>query len=81
MLWQIAREYETKEVNLAMINLVTQGVLLGKPKALAVQAWLTSLWSLYHTKRADDTSNMNFNSVGNCPHSTLELMRELGLVP
>jgi hypothetical protein len=78
-LWQAAHEYEYASISGSAIGLVTIGIMTGKPKCLAVQVWVTSIWSLYYTRKAGTSTDTDYTSVGPCPYSVPELMVELGL--
>ena len=83
-LWQAAHDYEYEEISGTAIGLLVLGVIQNKPKALAVQAWSKSIWTLYYIRKAAvteiyDPSLLNFSSCGKIPHSIPELMAELGI--
>ncbi len=78
-LWQAAHDFEYAAVSGSAIGLLAIGVLQGKPKCGAVQMWLKSIWTLYYTRKASGSTDLDFTPVGACPHSVPELMAELGL--
>lgn len=79
-LWQAAHDLEYAAISGSAIGLITMGVLQGKPKCLAVQAWIKSIWTEYYTRKAGTSTDCDFATVaGACPHSVPELMVELGV--
>ena len=76
-LWQQAHEYEYSAISGSAIGLITLGIMQSKPKCIAVQNWIKSIWTLYYTKKADATVGVDFSSCGPCPHSVPELIQEL----
>lgn len=82
MLWQAAHNYEYAQVSGSAIGLITLGVLQSKPKCIAVQNWIYSIWNLYYTRKvlitATSTLDTDFSSCGQCPHTVPELIEELG---
>ena len=78
-LWQAAHDYEYASVNGSGVGLVTMGVMSGKSKAFAVQNWVKLIWEEYYIRKANGSTNCDFNTVGVCPHTIPELMAELGL--
>lgn len=76
-LWQAAHDLEFASISGSAIGLITMGVMSGKPKAIAVQAWIKDIWSLYYERKAGTSSDCDYSSVGACPHSVPELMLEL----
>lgn len=83
-LWQVAHDLESRYVTGIAIGLLTIGVMQGKPKALAVQAWIKSIWTMYYTRKAALTPSMDdtlldFSTLGVPPYSMPELQAELGL--
>ena len=82
-LWQAADLYTSSFISGVAIGLLTMGVLQGKPKALAVQAWSGSVWDEYYRRKADLTAysvlDTDFSGCGPMPHSVPELRAELGL--
>lgn len=82
-LWQDADLYQTRFISGVAIGLLTIGVLQGKPKALAIQAWSASMWDEYYRRKAlltyDGAVDGDFTACGPMPHSVPELRAELGL--
>ncbi len=82
-LWQAAHDYEYSEISGSAIGLVTIGVLQSKPKCVAVQDWIKSIWTLYYQRKAamgpEFSPSLDFSSCGPCPHTVPELMEELGM--
>lgn len=84
-LWQAAHDYEYVQISGSAIGLITLGLIQGKPKCAAVQAWIRSIWTLYYMRKAAVTTAppldvvFDFTSVGPCPYSVPELMAELGM--
>lgn len=78
-LWQAAHDYEFFWISGSAIGLLAMGVLAGRPKCVAVQAWIKSIWTLYYTRKASGSAEVDFSSCGPCPHSVPELMAELGV--
>lgn len=78
-LWASAHDYEFQQVSGSAIGLLAIGVMQGLPKCLAVQSWIKSIWTLYYTRKATGSTDVDFSSIGDCPHSVPELMQELGL--
>ena len=79
-LWQAAHDLEYASISGSAIGLITMGVLGGKPKCLAVQAWIKSIWTEYYVRKAGTSTDTDFAAVaGSCPHSVPELMVELGV--
>jgi hypothetical protein len=82
-LWQAAHDYEYAEISGSAIGLIVLGNLSSKPKCIAVQTWISSIWTLYYTRKPLVTYTWNntlydFSSCGSCPHTCPELMEELG---
>lgn len=77
-LWKAAHEHEFSQISGSAIGLLTMGVLQGLPKCLAVQYWIKSIWDIYYTRKANGSTDSDYSSVGECPHSVPELMQELG---
>lgn len=76
-LWEAADAYQTEYISSAAFSLVTLGVIANKPKALAVKAWIDSLWIEYYSRKADiENASLDFSSVGDMPHTIPELMGE-----
>lgn len=78
-LWQAAHDYEYAQVSGSAIGLLAIGVMQAKPKCLAVQNWIKSIWTEYYTRKATGSVDYSFAGIGPCPHSVPELMVELGL--
>lgn len=78
-LWQAAHDYEFEQISGSAIGLLAMGVMMGKPKCLAVQNWIKSIWTLYYTRKATGDDSTDFSTCGECPHSVPELMAELGV--
>jgi len=78
-LWQSAHEYEYAAVSGSAIGLLVMGVMQQKPKCMAVQSWIKSIWTEYYTRKATGSTDANFDVLGPCPHTVPDLMAELGL--
>lgn len=78
-LWQAAHNYEYAQVSGSAIGLLAMGVMQGKPKCMAVQAWIKSIWTLYYERKAGVSTGTDFSRIGPVPYSVPELMAELGL--
>lgn len=82
-LWQAADKYTTSFISGVAIGILTIGVISQKPKALAVSAWSSSIWTEYYIRKAAITAtsavNLSFSSFGPIPYSIPELQAELGL--
>lgn len=83
-LWQSAHDYEFAQISGSAIGLLALGVAAGRPKALAVQGWVHSIWSLYYERKAQVTggpigsAHLDFSGCGEIPHTVPELMAEMG---
>lgn len=77
-LWQAAHEYEYAEISGSAIGMLALGVSLAKPKCIAVQAWITSIWALYYARKASGSVEIEFSVCGPMPHTVPELMDEIG---
>ncbi len=84
-LWQAAHDYEYNQISGSAIGLLTEGALAGKPKALAVQGWIHSIWALYYSRKTGLTdlapinpSLLDYSSCGAMPYSVPDLMTEMG---
>lgn len=81
-LWQAAHEYEYLRISGSAIGMLVLGVLQGKPKCVAVQSWIQSIWNLYYQRKVlvtvMDEPNLDFSSCGEIPYTVPELMEELG---
>lgn len=82
-LWRAADAYQSAQICGAAIGLLTIAVLQQKPKAIAVQAWITSIWDDYYRRKAlltyDAVPDVDFSMFGTMPHSIPELREELGM--
>ncbi len=78
-LWQSAHDYETAQVSGSAIGLLAIGVIQSKPKCVAVQAWIKSIWSTYYERKGNGSTDFSFTVAGDCPYSVPDLMMELGL--
>lgn len=78
-LWQSAHDYETAQVSGSAIGLLAIGVMQSKPKCVAVQAWIKSIWATYYERKANGSTDYSFVLAGDCPHTVPELMMELGI--
>lgn len=79
-LWQFAHNLEYSAISGSAIGLITMGVLQSKPKCLAVEAWIKSIWTEYYVRKANDSTDYDFATVaGVCPYSVPELMAELAV--
>lgn len=76
-LWRAAYMYEYAAISGTVIGLITMGVMMGKPKAIAVQAWITGIWTEYYSRKASGSTDFEFTSVGPIPHTVPELAAEL----
>lgn len=82
-LWAAADKYTSGYISGVAIGILTIGVLQQKPKALAVSAWSSSVWTEYYARKALVTvtseDNHDFSSFGPMSYSVPELQEELGL--
>lgn len=82
-LWSSTDQYIYKYISGVAIGLLTLGVLNSKPKAIAVQSWVNSIWTEYYTRKASITAdsevNLDFSTFGPIPYTVPELKDELGL--
>lgn len=76
-LWNAAHALEYANINGSAVALVTMGIMQSLPKCLAVQAWITSIWTLYYTRKATGSTDVDYSSCGAMPYSIPELMAEL----
>lgn len=76
-LWQAAHDYEYSHINGSAVGLITIGILQSKPKCLAVQEWVSSIWSLYYARKASNSTDTDFSIAGTCPYTIQELMAEV----
>ena len=78
-LWQAAHDLEYAAISGSAIGLLAMGVLQGKPKSIAVQNWIRTIWEIYYVRKANGSTDTDYSTVGVCPHSVPELMTELGV--
>lgn len=78
-LWNAAHALEYANINGSAVGLVTMGIMQSLPKCLAVQAWITSIWTLYYTRKATGSTDTDYSICGVMPYSIPELMIELGM--
>ena len=82
-LWQAADRYTSGYISGVAIGILTIGVMQQKPKALAVTAWSSAIWSEYYVRKAlvtvNSVDNHDFSSFGPIPHSVPELQMEAAL--
>jgi len=78
-LWQAAHDYEYAEVSGSAVGLLAMGVMQSKPKCIAVQNWIKSIWTEYYTRKANGSTINDYSGCGLCPYSVPELMAELGV--
>lgn len=81
-LWQAAHDYEYGYISGSAVGIVTLGVLGAKPKCLAVQAWIKSVWDLYYARKPavawqSDPNLLDFSACGDMPHSVPDLIAEV----
>ena len=80
-LWAAADAYVNNYISGVAVGMLTIGVILQLPKALAVTAWVNSIWSEYYIRKAAVTAadpvDLDFNTFGDIPHSIPELREEL----
>lgn len=76
-LWQAAHDYEYAQVSGSAIGLLAMGVMQGKPKCIAVQNWIKSIWDEYYVRKANGSTDTDYSLCGACPYSVPELMVEL----
>lgn len=81
-LWAAADKYISSYISGVAIGILTVGVMKQKPKALAVTAWSSAIWSEYYARKALVTvysvDNHDFSSFGPIPYSVPELQAEIG---
>jgi len=77
-LWQAAHDYEYAEISGSAIGMLALGVGLAKPKCLAVQAWIASIWAVYYARKASGSVEIDFSGCGPMPYTVPELMEEMG---
>lgn len=82
-LWSAADKYCSNYISGIAIGLLTIGVIQSKPKALAVTAWSSDIWTEYYVRKAlllnGDTVSLDFSSFGPMPYTVPELRTELGM--
>lgn len=78
-LWQAAHDYEYAQVSGSAIGLLAIGVMQGKPKCIAVQNWIRTIWTEYYTRKASGSTDYYYLFAGAIPYTVPELMAELGL--
>lgn len=82
-LWAAADKYTSGYIGGVAIGILTIGVLQQKPKALAVSAWSSQVWSEYYARKtlvtATSIDDLDFSVFGPIPHSVPELQSEVGL--
>lgn len=76
-LWNAATNYEKQFISGSAVGLITLGVVNSKPKALAVQGWIQSIWTEYYLRKSNKSIDTDFSFIGPCPHSVPELMSEM----
>lgn len=81
-LWQAAHDYEYAQISGSAVGYLAVGVMLGKPKSIAIKGWILSIWTLYYNRKPLvtpdlDLSLLDFSSCGNIPYSVPEFMAEL----
>ena len=79
-LWEEASGFEAKYLTATVVGLVTRGVIQGKPKCVAVQAWVDALWTEYYSRTASGSENLDFSSMGAPPYTVPELVAELATI-
>lgn len=83
-LWAACNSYTSNYISGVAIGILTIGVLQQLPKALAVSAWSSSVWSEYYARKAlvtlESVDDHDFSRFGPIPYSVPELQAELGLV-
>ena len=82
ILWQAAHAYEYEQSSGSAVGLLVLGVLQKKPKSVAIQGWIQSIWNLYYSRKPTvthlyDPTLLDFSSCGPIPHTVPELMQEL----
>lgn len=78
-LWQSAHDYEFQQISGSAIGLLAMGVMMQKPKCIAVQNWIKGIWTIYYTRKATGETSTDYSSAGTIPHTVPELMQELGV--
>lgn len=82
LLWQAAHDYEYAQISGSAIGMLAIGVVLQKPKSLAVAAWIKQIWDdNYYIRKAqvtfDEPVNLDFSNCGPIPHTVPELIAEV----
>ncbi len=82
-LWAAADEYTSSYISGVAVGILTVGVIQSLPKALAVSAWSSSVWTEYYVRKElvtlTSVDNHDFSAFGSIPHSVPELQAEIGL--
>lgn len=79
-LWTAASKFEQQSISGSAIGLITMGVIQKKPKSIAVQQWIKSIWDEYYIRKSDKTNfDLDFSIIAEIPYTVPELMLELGL--
>lgn len=81
-LWQAAHDKEFSAISGSAIGLLSLGVLQQKPKSLAVQSWIQTLWNGpdgYYARVASGSADTDFSVIGDMPHRVPELIEEIQL--
>ena len=76
-LWQAAHDKEYAAISGSAIGMLALGVLQSKPKCLAVQAWIASIWTEYYNRKSSGSTDTDYSFAGDMPHSVPELMAEV----
>lgn len=79
-LWEATDRYIFQYINGVGHAILSTGVVLKRPKAIACANWADSVWAEYYAKKAillaGDAVDFDFTSVGPMPYSILELREE-----
>ena len=78
-LWQAAHDIEFAAISGVAVGLLVLGVMQQKPISVAISNWVQSLWTEYYVRKFSGSTDTDFSSVGDCPHSIPEMMQELGM--
>lgn len=79
-LWKYATEYEQSFIANMAIGLLTMGIILQKPKALAISEWSSKLWNGpdgYYARKSNGSTNCDYSNIGPMPYSIPELSAEV----
>ena len=76
-LWEAAHNKEFSAISGSAIGMLALGVLQSKPKCLAVQSWIASIWTEYYVRKSSCSTNTDYSFAGDMPHSVPELMAEV----